>query len=300
MKKENWLDKKFEVYLDPLYYEEILPPYEFQGKNDEQILEEYLKEQTKKQGHKFKLGLELGCGSGRGTKIIKKYCNKIVAVDLNEKMLEIAKQRNKDDTNIKFFHSEMLKFVKDNVNIKKVDLVVSFWAINYSLNAEFAYRDPAKHIFKPNNPEEALKRCEENLSNLFRNISNNAKFIFFHYDPESEEQKIAHKCWEKIVPFPWNEKSPSLFALKKFFAKESSVNSCICKLNGINRLGNLNHAIEVFMNFHLHTSFNHHPLKDQILEIIKDGLKKFNKKNIVIGAGVIIIKGNKEKQIIRS
>ena len=59
MKKENWLDKKFDVYLDPLYYEEILPPYTFHGKTDEQILETYLKEQTEKQGHKFSLALEL-------------------------------------------------------------------------------------------------------------------------------------------------------------------------------------------------------------------------------------------------
>ena len=63
---QKWLDKKFEVYLDPLYYEEILPPYKFDGKSDEQILEEWLQQQVKKQGHKFRLALELGCGSGRG------------------------------------------------------------------------------------------------------------------------------------------------------------------------------------------------------------------------------------------
>jgi hypothetical protein len=31
MNKEDWLNKKFDVYLDPLYYEEI-PLYKFHGK----------------------------------------------------------------------------------------------------------------------------------------------------------------------------------------------------------------------------------------------------------------------------
>ena len=293
MNKENWLDKKFDVYLDPLYYEEILPPYIFRGKTDEEILEDYLKEQTKKQGHKFKVALELGCGSGRGTKILKKYCKKIIAVDLNKKMLKIAKKRIGEDSGVAFHHSEMLEFVKNNPNTtKNADLVVSFWALNYSLNAEFAYRDPAKQIFKATNPEEVIKKCQNKLKKLFENVGSNAKFIFFHYDPESEEQIIAHKCWEKIVPFPWNEKSPSLLALKKFFEKQNEIDSCICKLNGINKWGNLDHALEIFMNFHLHTPFNHHSLKNEIIE--KD-LKKFNSQDIVIGAGTIIIKGEKTK-----
>ena len=209
-------------------------------------------------------------------------------------MIKLAKERIKDNVNITFHHSEMLEFVKNNSRlIKDVDLIVSFWALNYSLNAEFAYRDPTKQIFRPINPEEALAKCHKKLTTLFGNVGEKAKFIFFHYDPESEEQIIAHKCWGKIVPFPWNEKSPSLLALKKFFEKQNKIDSCICKVNGINKLGNKEHALEIFMNFHLHTSFNHHPLKNEIIKIIEEGLKEFNQKEIIIGAGTVIINGKK-------
>ena len=47
------------------------------------------------------------------------------------------------------------------------------------------------------------------------------------------------------------------------------------------------------MNFHLHTSFNHHPLKDEIIKIIKGGLKNHSSKKINIGASTIILKGEK-------
>ena len=51
--------------------------------------------------------------------------------------------------------------------------------------------------------------------------------------------------------------------------------------------------MEIFMNFHLHTSFNRHPLRDEIMKIIDKNLKKYNPEKILMGASVIIIKGEK-------
>ena len=44
------------------------------------------------------LVLEIGCGSGYGTKLIKKYFKpqKIEAIDLDEKMIKLAHQKNND------------------------------------------------------------------------------------------------------------------------------------------------------------------------------------------------------------
>lgn len=49
---------------------------------------------------KIDSALEIGCGNGNGTKLIKKYfsANRIVAIDLDEKMIEIAKKNNCDPT----------------------------------------------------------------------------------------------------------------------------------------------------------------------------------------------------------
>ena len=48
----------------------------------------------------FQSVLEIGCGNGNGTKLIKKYFapDKITAIDLDEKMIGIAQKRNKDST----------------------------------------------------------------------------------------------------------------------------------------------------------------------------------------------------------
>jgi len=44
--------------------------------------------------------LEIGCGNGNGTKLIKKYINPIhiTAIDLDEKMIQIAKRTVQDET----------------------------------------------------------------------------------------------------------------------------------------------------------------------------------------------------------
>jgi ubiquinone/menaquinone biosynthesis C-methylase UbiE len=48
----------------------------------------------------FQSVLEIGCGNGNGTRLIKKYFspNHITAIDLDEKMIRIAQKRNKDST----------------------------------------------------------------------------------------------------------------------------------------------------------------------------------------------------------
>ena len=46
------------------------------------------------------IALEIGCGNGYGTKLIKAYfCpSRIVAIDLDEKMIQLARRKNKDSS----------------------------------------------------------------------------------------------------------------------------------------------------------------------------------------------------------
>lgn len=87
----SWLTQQFDSYLDPTYYEQILPQYNFNGRTDEQILEDYLESRT--DGETFDRVVELGCGTGRGTEILQDYAEEVVAVDLKPEMLRIAKDR---------------------------------------------------------------------------------------------------------------------------------------------------------------------------------------------------------------
>jgi len=76
--------------------------------------------------------LEIGCGNGNGTRLIKNYFNpeQIIAIDLDDKMIEIAHKRN-DDGSIDFrvMNAAKLEF-PDNA----FDAVFDFGIIHHIAN----------------------------------------------------------------------------------------------------------------------------------------------------------------------
>ncbi len=78
--------------------------------------------------------LEIGCGTGKFTEILKQKANRICAVDLSAGMLEMAKQRN--PSGVEFYHEdcESLESFADNT----FDVVTAFNAFSYFPNKEKA------------------------------------------------------------------------------------------------------------------------------------------------------------------
>jgi ubiquinone/menaquinone biosynthesis C-methylase UbiE len=63
--------------------------------------------------HEFDSVLEIGCGNGNGTRLIRKYLNpsQITAIDLDDKMIQIAQEKNNDpSTAFKIMDASKLDF----------------------------------------------------------------------------------------------------------------------------------------------------------------------------------------------
>jgi ubiquinone/menaquinone biosynthesis C-methylase UbiE len=91
--------------------------------------------------------LEIGCGSGYGTKLIKKhfFAKNIMAVDLDERMINIANKSNKDTTvTFKVMDASKLDF-PDN----SYDAVFDFGIIHHIPNWKDCI-DEIKRVLKPN------------------------------------------------------------------------------------------------------------------------------------------------------
>jgi ubiquinone/menaquinone biosynthesis C-methylase UbiE len=76
--------------------------------------------------------LEIGCGNGDGTKLIKKYFSPklIDAVDLDERMIEIAKRRNNDSS----IHYEVMDASRLSFPDNAFDAVFDFGIIHHIPN----------------------------------------------------------------------------------------------------------------------------------------------------------------------
>ena len=94
-----------------------------------------------------KIVLEIGCGTGNGSKLIKKYfqTNKLYASDLDERMINIAKRKNTDDS-ITFE-------VQDATNLKyqnnSFDAVFDLGVIHHIPNWKNCLKE-LKRVLKPN------------------------------------------------------------------------------------------------------------------------------------------------------
>jgi ubiquinone/menaquinone biosynthesis C-methylase UbiE len=90
--------------------------------------------------------LEIGCGTGNGSKLIKKYFNpkKITSIDLDEKMIKIANKKNKDRI-IKFQQADAEKLPFKN---HEFDAVFEFTVLHHVTDWEKALKEIFR-VLKP-------------------------------------------------------------------------------------------------------------------------------------------------------
>lgn len=122
--------------------------------------------------------LEIGCGNGNGTKVIKKLFSpkSIVAIDLDERMIEIAQRRNKDGSvGYKVMDASNLEFPDDHF-----DAIFDFGIIH--------------HI--PN-----WRRC---IKEIYRVLKPGGEVILEDLSRESFAMGMG-KLWRKILDHPYRD-----------------------------------------------------------------------------------------------
>lgn len=166
----DYLYKKFAKYYDLIY----------SGKdyNKETKFLEFLIKKYKINGKSI---LEVGCGTGNHTILLKKQGFNIIGIDLNKEMLTIAKRKIKSAN---FIEGDMKKFKLK----KRFDIIIClFSTMHYNLNyadLEKTIRNFHRHL-KPNgllifdmgfNKERIIKRGVADIVNKFDNKVNIVRF----------------------------------------------------------------------------------------------------------------------------
>lgn len=115
--------------------------------------------------------LEIGCGNGTGTKLIKKYFHpqEIYAVDLDPKMIALAKKNN-NNINIHFELGDAAKLSYDN---NTFDAIFDFAIIHHIPNWQECLQE-LKRVLKPHGQlileDLSIETFENTLGKTFRKV----------------------------------------------------------------------------------------------------------------------------------
>ena len=116
--------------------------------------------------------LEIGCGNGNGSKLIKKYFSphRIIGIDLDEKMIKNASKRNHD----KSISFRVMDASKLDFQDKYFDAVFDFGIIHHIPNWKDSLNE-IKRVLKPNGEvileDLSIASFSHGIGNLWRILS---------------------------------------------------------------------------------------------------------------------------------
>ncbi|MCL4363489.1 class I SAM-dependent methyltransferase [Candidatus Marsarchaeota archaeon] len=274
--KYPWLKvtNSLEEYVEPNYYNKILKDYIFDGKSDINIFEDFLKKINLDKGINALNALELGCGTGRATKV---FVNSVKAVnftldlvDLSSRMLDFSKKEFKDYENIKFFESDSMNFLEKM--IETYDIIFSLWSFSHSVHQNLI----KKGLY------DGKKYVQEVISKMIKeNMRANSKFFLIHFDSMSDEQRILMKQGRKVFSIynDLDKQSPSKLIIDEVLNKLNDDGTIKLKANHFVgeaiTYSSLNEALEVFLNFHMESYFNKTPELQTVIQELSDYFKNF-------------------------
>ncbi|MEM9924110.1 MAG: class I SAM-dependent methyltransferase [Cyanobacteria bacterium P01_D01_bin.50] len=72
--------------------------------------------------------LDIGCGTGEFSRLLAKCADRVIAIDLSANMIEVAKQRSKQYTNIDFQVADVLQW---DIPTEEFDAIVSIATVHH-------------------------------------------------------------------------------------------------------------------------------------------------------------------------
>lgn len=296
--KYAWLEYKttVEEYIDPVYYNNILKDYIFNGKTDLEYFKEWLDKKIPRDD-KANI-LELGCGSGRATDVTTNTINPslhhLKLLDLSNQMLDYTQKKTKHLNNISTIQSDTIDYLEKTD--EKFDLVYSLWSFSHSVHQWLTRlgMDEGKEYL-----QKVLRKF------ITKNMTENAEFFLIHFDSKSDEQTILLRQWKKVFPIydDLNNQSPSKQLIDEELNRLKNENIADFECNHL--IGeeivysSEEEALEVFMNFHMEAYFNDSELLPVILGELKQYFKQYTdeKGRVKIKPGCFIYKIKKGKGI---
>lgn len=264
-----------ERYIDPIYYDNILKAYVFDGEDDLSFLKNYLK-----QIPDHAEVLELGSGTGRSTNVAletAKHIRSLTLVDLSKRMLDWCKKNYHDRKNVRYVNSDTIDFFLNTNN--EFDSVYSLWAFSHTVHQNL------KTLGLINGKNKVRSGIRKFLT---KNLRLGGSFFLIHFDSLSEEQRISIRQ-RKVDNFIFSENREQSLSKRIIdellgeLSQEGLIRYTSKRYIGSPiQFSSLNEALEYYCNFHMESHFNKLGTIEKVINGLNKDLRKYQDRKGVI------------------
>ncbi len=254
-----------EDYVAPAYYDRLLKDYRFSSRTDLERFQTWLDQTTLPENGRV---LELGCGTGRATKLaLQTWGNfrSFQLVDLSPQMLQSSQERFSGAyPDLTYTLSDSLYWLEQTT--QSYDAVFSLWSFSHSVH----------QVLTRMGLEEGVPHCKRILSQFLCNhLMPGGVFFLIHFDSCSDEQRILIQQWKKVYPIFANNtvQSPSKLLIDEVLREleqEGIIRFTQSHLIGDEIVyASEDEALEIFLNFHMESYFNDSELLPEVIDELR-------------------------------
>lgn len=188
-------------YRNSEVYEEILPPHYYGGREDLDLVRDFLSTHLAANAAQHYDVLELGCGPGRLTTLLRPYAANLLATDKSEGMVSAIRHRFPDISTRCADTESVIHNLHAEGCVNNFDLIGAFWSMSYPL-LECFEETTADGVISTVDPNTGYNRARALLRALVDLLAPGGHLIMLFFDSDTEEQRLVTRLWERIAPFP--------------------------------------------------------------------------------------------------
>ncbi|OUE20719.1 Trans-aconitate 2-methyltransferase [Clavibacter michiganensis] len=187
-----------EGYLVPSTYDDMLPPHYYAGREDIELVTDWL--EARYGNRRIPRALDIGCGNGRVTEVFASRIDTLYGSDKSEGMIGAFASRFPDAQAI-VCDTERLPAAFRDRGEAPFDLITTFWSLSYPILECFEELD-ADGVHVVSDEQEGLARARVFLDGIISMLAEDGVLLGQFFDADTQEQRLVTELWETIHPFP--------------------------------------------------------------------------------------------------
>jgi SAM-dependent methyltransferase len=194
------------VYRSADTYDGVMLPHYFDGVDDGDLVARLMAEHYGSPGPLRDLRIvEFGCGTGRVTSRLAPYAASLVAVDSSPSMVSAFRRRYPDaDARCVGTAEAVASLLADGL-AGGFDVVGAFWSLSYPLSD--CFEEVTERGVRPvADIAVARERAGRLVRDVIRLVAPDGHLLILYFDPDTREQRLVTRLWERIARFPYDRR----------------------------------------------------------------------------------------------